>query len=65
MCSLSDYLDIFCGNYFMQEGGAIIFVDVSKLGLGFFQLRYLGRDKRDTESSAPCKRMKASISDCL
>ena len=34
MCSLSDYLDVLCGNYFMQV--AIIFVDVSKLGLGFF-----------------------------
>ena len=30
-----------------------------------YLFRYLGRDKRDTESSAPCKRMKASISDCF
>ena len=32
---LSDYLDFFCRNYLLQEGGAVIFLDVSKLGLGF------------------------------
>ena len=36
-----------------------------KIGVGWIFTRYLGRDDRDMESSAPCKRKNASISDCF